>query len=186
MGRVKWFFLDDLSEGLTPKNVVEAFTKKGRFLKVVYFTEKNVNEVDTLRPLFELHGFKNSMPFLATDQYPGYDEYLFIVFNSSIPHLLYNELNRSLAQRMYRSVLRSFKIVTDHFVIYDGELRDPAMINRWEFVSLLTNNKFYKEKPYKDLKSFMATTFPEDHTCVSENPAHVILQELSFKTLSSV
>ena len=186
MQRVKWFFLDDLSLGLTPKDVAKAFKKKGRYVKLVYFVEGSVSEVDTLRPLFELHGFKAGMPSFVTAESPGYDEYIYVVFNSSVPFLLYNELNRAKAQLMYQNVLRSFKIVTDHFAIYDGELRVPEEINKWEFISLLTNGKFYKDKPFKDLHSFMATRFPASVAAVSEKDPYVELQELSFKTLSFV
>lgn len=186
MPKVKWFFLDDLSLGLPVVDLADKLKKPGRYVQLVYFAEKNVTDIDTLRPIFELTKFKSGVPSFVLEMCPGYDEYFFIVFNSSIPHLLYHQVDRGVAQSMYRRIIKSFDIVVDHYAIYNGPERVPEEISRWEFVSLLTNHKFYTSK-FQDLDSFLSfiTDKSIPVTSTSKDPV-VEIKELSFKNLSRV
>ena len=64
----------------------------------------------------------------------------------SVPNLLYRESDRSLARKMYGKIFKAFDIRTKHFALYSGPERVPEEINQWEFVSYLTNKKFYARK----------------------------------------
>jgi len=187
MNKVRWLFLDDLSFGLTPKEVANALKKRGRYVRLVYFIEKEVSEVDTLRPLFELTAFKNGFPDFVMEQCPGYDEYLFVIFNSSVPHLLYHQPDRGVAQSMYMRIIGSFDIITDHFALYNGPERVPEEINRWEFVTLMTNRKFYTSK-FETLESFVSYLASDPLVGIDAFKKEPLVEicELSFKNLSRV
>ena len=182
--RLEYFFLDDFSFNLTPKDIAKVLKKKGRYVRLIYFVGENFSEVDVLRPLFELNSFKMGAPDFVTAQYLGYSEYFFVLFNCSVPNLLYRETERSLARKMYGKIFRAFDIRTKHFAIYSGSERVPEKINQWEFVSLLTNKKFYARK-FKSLDAFITYT-NKAPDIESDLDAYVEIHELRITNRSKI
>ncbi len=180
MNNIKSFFLDDLSFDLKPKDILDAFKSRKRYLKVIYYGENYLTEVDLLRPLFELMNLQLIIQELPVEEKLKHDDYFLIVFNSSIPRLLYHENNRIKSSEVYSKIIKSFNIEVPHYSIYNGKLNVSEEINRYEFIKILTNKKLYSRrfKSLKECSRHFETTFDENDAGFSE------LKELSFVNLS--
>lgn len=184
MGKLKICFLDDFTNTVTPEALLEALKSDKRYVKVVYHIEEVLSEVDLLRVLFEAHTFKCLGNQLMFEQYPGYSEYILIIFNSSIPRKLYYMKDRVDAGEIYRKVIRSFDINVPHFVIHSGPVVSPEEINPYQFVHNLSAGKYYRNRCV-DLNSFISN-FESPKVLGSAEKGYAELKELSFKNLSHI
>lgn len=183
------FFLDNLGEGITPAAIAKAFSREGRYVRVLYADNLVLDEVGILRPLFELNTLKNLAKEVAFERNPQYSEYLYIAYNCSVPYLLFKEPDRVAAGNMYRKIIRSFSIGIPVLAFNYAVGSESSPIGRAEFIHNLTNGKFYT-KHFRDLDAVVSSCGNPAEllsgVVVSDAPACAEIQEISCTNLTKI
>lgn len=186
---IKVFFLDNLGDGITPAAIAKAFSREGRYVRVLYADNLVLDEVGILRPLFELNTLKNLAKEVAFERNPQYSEYFYIAYNCSVPYLLFSEQDRVAAGNMYRKIIRSFSVGIPVLGFNYSDESGVGFITRADFIRNITNGKFYT-KIFDNLDSVVSSCgIPAEllsGEAVSDVPAFAEIQEISCTNLTKI
>lgn len=163
---IKVFYLDNFGLELSPVQVAGLFSAPDRYVKLIYFDEPLLSEVELLRPLFELNTFQHLSREIAFERDPRFVEYFFIAYNCSIPYRLSHMSDRVEALRMYQRITRAFDINVRHLCIHPP-VSDKSIIGLMEFVKNLSNGVFYNytaETPEKLSQYFNSVPNSDSYT----------------------
>jgi hypothetical protein len=139
---IKVFYLDNYGPELSPMQIAGLFSAPNRYVKIIYFDEPLLSDVELLRPLFELNTLQHLSREIAFERDPRFSEYFFIAYNCSIPYRLSMMSDRVDALRIYQRITRAFDLCIKHLCIHPP-VSDQTVIGSLEFVKNLSNGVFY-------------------------------------------